>query len=273
MQTIEKIFLSLLRKYASSKYGKMQSQSFFENLHRQALAGMNYGKGSNIDESGEGEVLNLLTRKLTPNPVLFDVGANKGEYSMLLGKIFPSGKIYSFEPDALNYSSLKENVSMQNLKAFNIAFGSEIHEAELYSNKSYPGISGLYKRDLSHIGIGMESSGKIYVDTIDIFSATNNIEKIDFLKLDTEGSELDILIGASNMLANDAISAIQFEFGGCNIDSKTYFKDFYRLLTPRFNLYRILQDGIFPMAAYSEYEEIFVTSNFLALHKDLDYTA
>jgi hypothetical protein len=82
--------------------------------------------------------------------------------------------------------------------------------------------------------------------------------------MDVEGNELNILNGAKRMIENDSIDFIQFEFGGCNIDSRTFFQDFFYLLKERYRIYRILKNGLYPIDSYSEKYEIFITTNYLA---------
>ena len=60
---------------------------------------------------------------------------------------------------------------------------------------------------------------------------------------------------------------IQFEFGGCNIDYRTYFRDFYYLLKENYKIYRILKDGLFELKQYKESYEIFINVNYLAIRK------
>ena len=98
---------------------------------------------------------------------------------------------------------------------------------------------------------------------IDNFCLNSCIEKIHFLKLDIEGNEYNALLGAEKMLKAKKIDFIQFEFGGCNIDSRTYFQDFWYLLKDDYNFYRILKNGLHPIKNYSESLEIFITINFL----------
>jgi len=113
----------------------------------------------------------------------------------------------------------------------------------------------------------MDFEEVVDIRTIDSFCLEKNIDHISFLKLDTEGNELNILKGAKNMINSEKIDFIQFEFGGCNIDSKTYFQDFYYLLNPRYQIYRILENGLFPIKKYCETNEIFLTTNYLAEKK------
>jgi hypothetical protein len=62
---------------------------------------------------------------------------------------------------------------------------------------------------------------------------------------------------------------IQFEFGGCNIDSRTYFKDFYELLSLKYRLFRLTVDGMVPIDRYHERHEQFTTTNFIAIHRSI----
>jgi hypothetical protein len=58
-----------------------------------------------------------------------------------------------------------------------------------------------------------------------------------------------------------------FEFGGCNIDSRTYFQDFFYLLQDQYDISRIVRDGIYKIEKYKEIYELFRNSNFLAESK------
>ena len=62
------------------------------------------------------------------------------------------------------------------------------------------------------------------------FCIKNNIDKIDLLKLDTEGSEYEVLLGGRKMLLNNKIKTIFFEFNEMNVFSRVFFRDFYKLL-------------------------------------------
>jgi hypothetical protein len=65
------------------------------------------------------------------------------------------------------------------------------------------------------------------------------------------------------MIKNNRIKYIQFEFGGTNIDSKIYFRDFYYMLNNDYKIYRILRNGLRYINRYEEKLEIFSYSNFL----------
>jgi len=82
-----------------------------------------------------------------------------------------------------------------------------------------------------------------------------------------EGHELKVLQGAFHLLSSQAIDYIQFEFGGANIDSKTFLQDFFYYLNPYYKIFRIVRDGLTPLEGYAERFEIFMYSNFLALSR------
>ena len=109
----------------------------------------------------------------------------------------------------------------------------------------------------------------INLTTINIFCKQNKIKKINFLKMDTEGHELEVLKGASNLLNKNLIDFIQFEFGGCNINSRTFFQDYFYLLRDKFHIYRILKRGLHKITHYQEIYEQFLTTNYLAQSKKI----
>ena len=90
------------------------------------------------------------------------------------------------------------------------------------------------------------------------------------MKLDVEGHELDVLRGAVRMLESQKIKMISFEFGSCNLDSRTYFQDFFYFFKEigMSTLFRITPSGyLSPIKEYQEIYEQFRTTNFIALPK------
>jgi hypothetical protein len=72
--------------------------------------------------------------------------------------------------------------------------------------------------------------------------------------------------GARRLLETRAIDAIQFEFGGANIDAKVFLRDIIGVLAPEFEVFRLLRDGLEPVRM-DEREEIFTYVNFVALRR------
>ncbi|MCO5230486.1 MAG: FkbM family methyltransferase [Chitinophagales bacterium] len=250
---------------------KIGNQYIWNNLFLLSLRQMNFGNGGYFHQSGELFVAEHIKRKLKNEDsiTIFDVGANVGNYAKSLSKVFDNNaKIYSFEPSKSTFEIFKSNTQdIKNIIGNNFGFSDNVYQHTLFKDFEGSGLASVYQRNLDHWGITMDKSEEIQLSTIDKFCKDNQIDHIHFLKLDIEGHELNALKGAKEMLSNKKIDFIQFEFGGCNIDSRTYFQDFYYLLKDDYKIYRILKDGIYELPTYKETYEIFMTINYLAIKR------
>ena len=93
-------------------FGSMNFFNFWKSLYELSLKGMNIGGGGNVFESGEFSVLQTMKNNfgLPSTPILFDVGANVGKYTLMLANIFPNAEIHSFEPGHATFATLTDNV-------------------------------------------------------------------------------------------------------------------------------------------------------------------
>lgn len=238
-------------------------QRLYSMVYHLGLYGMNYGVSGDIHSNGEMNLLqNLRARIKSPNPVLFDVGANVGEYANLLGDVFgPEARIYAFEPSTPTWEVLRTKLTHANIEAVNLGLSHAVADVKLYRNQELSSLASVYPRQMQEAKI--EDFELVSLTTLDRFCAERGITTIDFLKIDVEGHEIKVLEGASDMLARRAIRFIQFEFGGTNIDSRVFLRDFLNLLSPNYRIYRVVTDGVYPVA-YTETLEIFSYSNFFA---------
>jgi len=153
----------------------------------------------------------------TQSPVIFDVGANVGDISILYRNLFPEAKIYSFEPSPDSFSVLKEKVSEDNeIYVFPYAIAEDSGKSILHQN-SQPSTNSLlptHSDGVSYWGDGLlETQNTVEVSTVSIddFCKENSIDHIDILKLDIQGFEYPALLGARNMLQGKKISLIYSE--------------------------------------------------------------
>ena len=227
-------------------------------------------KYENSQISGEDffvkKILNQYLKKVT-RPVLFDVGANTGEYTQMLAITFVDAHIYSFEPNNRTFEQLNK-ILLPNIKCFNIGLGAEKKNAKIYTyaDSLESQHASLYKdvfTDIHHTTQVIEIDFQL--DTIDNFCKKQAIDKIDFLKIDTEGHEHEVLKGASAMLAAGKILLIQFEFNEMNVISRVFLKDFYTLLN-NYHIFRIDTNRLIPLFNYSPQNEIFQFQNLVAIH-------
>lgn len=151
-------------------------------------------------------------RELLPNSsdlTFFDVGANEGQTALQLHRAFPKAQIHSFEPGRNTFQLLTSNVgNVPQINGHNFALGSEDGTAPLYLHGWSQGNSLV--PELAGTPSGTEN---VDVTTIDAFCAENGIRGIDLLKTDTEGFDLDVIAGASNLLRSGRVHLIYSEIG------------------------------------------------------------
>jgi FkbM family methyltransferase len=206
------------------------------------------------------------------------VGANVGDYSKLVARHVPAATVYAFEPSREVYRQLAHNLSetdgAERFRTFNLGLSDEEKTVELYSytveGEAQSLISSIDRRlPTQVVAVEVSASEEVRVRTLDRFCEEQGVARIDFLKLDVEGHELAVLRGARRLLGEGAVSLIQFEFGPANIYSRTFFYDFWSLLSGGFDLYRIIPRGIVPITYYGEHREVFLTTNYLAVRRPL----
>lgn len=262
-------FKEIILRVVRKKY----FQPIWERLFHYSKIGMNYWGGATVGYSGEEYALRYANSKfqkeLPRKFTIFDVGANIGQFTQLAAQeISVDKKIYSFEPSDKTFhvlsSLIQDKVRFGDVVAYNVGMGAVQGSLTLYSSECSSTIASLYNLENPLREFKDEFKEIVQIDTIDNFCKANSIINIDYLKLDIEGHEYQVLQGAVDMLSNSKISFIQFEFGECQIDSRTFFRDFYKLLKGKYNIYRIISDGLAPISNYSSDLEVFSTANYLA---------
>jgi FkbM family methyltransferase len=261
-KTIKKIFL-----------GKKAFQPIFESLYRLALRGMNIGNGGDFTISGEKNMLKIIRTFFEKEATItiFDVGANIGEYSEEIVHTFKGlpFNLYSFEPSKEAFAELfkRKQLNLNTIHKIPLGLSNKEGLATIYTNTLGSKLGSLYQRVVPHRQFDLKE--QVTLTTIDSFCSKKSITHINFLKLDIEGNELQTLVGAQKMLSSNSIDIIQFEFGGANIDGRTYLRDFFVTLGKNYIFYRILRDGLWKISSYGEHWELFSVTNYLAVRKEL----
>lgn len=141
--------------------------------------------------------------------VIFDVGANIGQSSCLFLKEFPQAKIWSFEPSHENFRKMAARLSEEcRVVCENVALSSSEGSMSLAHTDDETRFHLVHEPTISDSNKEFET---VSVTTVDSYCSAKGIAHIDFLKIDTEGHDLDVLFGSENMIRNDKISFIQCE--------------------------------------------------------------
>jgi FkbM family methyltransferase len=152
-----------------------------------------------INEIYEPYETELISSIIKPGSVVLDIGANIGYHTLLFAKLVgQSGKVFAFEPDPANFRLLEKNVSVNgypNVALEQKAVSNRNEKKKLYLHESNPMMHTIFK---SQQRSGLDS---VEIDTISLDNYFSNYGgKIDFIKMDIEGSEYTALEGMQTIL-------------------------------------------------------------------------
>ena len=232
----------------------------------EALTQMAQGKGYGSSVGQEtAAVRELLGGAAERALVVLDVGANVGEWTLHALNALPNAAIHCFEPSSAAFAELSTRVGQHpRVSVHRLALSNADGEALLYTNAPGSKLGSLTKRRL--VGLDFSFQEPVTTRTLESWSRSDGVSVVDVLKLDVEGHEMDALRGAGGLL--DTVRVIQFEFGGCNIDTRTYFRDFWYFFTETGRrIYRLGPAGLRSLDQYTERDETFVTTNYFVTRR------
>ncbi len=164
------------------------------------------------------QILEMCLPFLGETPVIFDVGACKGEYTDYVLSKVQKAECFLFEPNSDLFKRLKYKNKYQ------VALSDKSGQIDFYvCPGKHNELSSIYEREV----FKQTGSVKEIVrsTTVDLFCKENEIDFIDFLKIDVEGAEFDVLKGAEFMMFEKKLKFIQVEYGGTYIDAGIKFED------------------------------------------------
>ncbi len=182
--------------------------------------------------------LNFIT---DTTPTVFDVGANLGTWTSALLKAIPhTRKVVMFEPQTSCWTTLGKMCSpIVELEKAAVSNKSEMLTFWVSPNHE---ISSLYKSACAN-----DESRQISVQavTLDDYIDQNQIQSVDYVKIDVEGHELAVIKGAERSIQKGIIKAFSFEIGQADVASRTFFADFWQQITAlHLQIYRLGHDGL-----------------------------
>ncbi len=158
-----------------------------------------------------------LADLLSGAPVCLHVGASDGRHSYVMTQVAPKARIYAFEPSAFAYEVLKVGIAWHRIgkqvTAIHAAASDKPGELLLVTPKKTSGRmgrayayvaetrpNGAARPDLEDTGMNIEPTPVI---TLDAFCAEHGVDRVDFIRMDIEGAELQALMGALKILDRD----------------------------------------------------------------------
>lgn len=173
--------------------------------------------------SYEPDVTKILQKILEPGDVFIDVGANVGYFTVLGSTLVgPEGKVFAFEPDPKNIDRIKfhcANNKCDNVQIISRPASHSVEDVKFYFNKSSSGGNALWNPG-EYFGDPDFNDGYTVMKSTTLSDefATQGIEKIKLVKIDTEGAEYSILKGAKDWLTGQSIPFIIAELNGFGLN-------------------------------------------------------
>lgn len=260
MQLYKQSLANKLAKSAAKPLSRIVCSRWFYKPARVADAYLNFlmGKGAGTGWDMAEEIRAAVVRIRRAQPVVFDVGANVGSWSQALLQRIPAAKIYMFDPSPGCQAAIRDK-NLAGITLMPCALGESPGTATYYSSSPTDGTASLHERHDSPFQDFKYGTTVVNVRTIDEIIEVEKIDFVDFMKMDIEGHESFALRGARKALASGKIGALSFEFGSSNVNSRTFFHDFWDILKDAgYSVFRITPSGKdIPVEDYYEDEEYF----------------
>jgi FkbM family methyltransferase len=230
----------------------------------------------NVDMLTNGEQ-RVMQAFIPSSKVVFDVGANKGDWAKEALRLNPDIELHCFEPTSAAFALLEGELRKVggSVHLNRVGLSSAPGETEAFLFGEGQGDNSLYLRkglgyNAGHVQTKVEH---VALDSLDAYCERLSVARIDFMKIDVEGHELAVLRGGSSLFKEHRIGLVQFEYGGTYVDSRALLLDCFEFLTERgYLLYKIFPGVLRSVPSYDERLESFRYSNWLAAprHHPLD---
>jgi FkbM family methyltransferase len=204
-------------------------------------------------DTKEQKYINISSKYFKDNGIVIDVGAFFGEWTFQIMNVSPNNSFFLFEPNIENFNILvKRFENYKNVTLINSGVGDSIYSAEYFNLKNKDNgirsMSGFVKREIYN----KYEVEKIIIDILNLDSI-NFVEDINFLKIDVEGFELDVLKGSNNLLSKNKIKFIQFEYGGTFLDKGISLNDIILYLKSfGYNTYNFKNETIYEVVNFKD---------------------
>lgn len=156
---------------------------------------------------------------------VFDVGANVGELTLLFSRfVGAGGVVHAFEPSGAGFerlSAVARAASLRNVRLNRLALAEEEGAVRLHVyDEDHLSWTTQARRPLEDYGIEVKptTTEEAAATTVDLYCERNNVSTIDLLKVDVEGAEFQVLLGARRMLRERRVRLLTFEFGQTTFD-------------------------------------------------------
>lgn len=245
------------------------TQPVNDALMNLALRGMGHNNGWQLRRSGEAWFIGSVLAPTKPK-VCVDVGANIGEYSRALLRR-TNAYVYAFEPlpDAFDELTRMDTRYVTRLNPVNAALGAEVGSMPLHYGNGLSEHASL-SEDVNRIDwVGMVNTHTmdVPVTTLDEYFDTKHFNRIDLIKIDTEGYEYEVLLGGEATIKAFRPRFIQIEMNVHQLARGHTLLDFADLL-PDYDAFRLLPHGMLRVDPLRPQNNIACFANYVFVRKE-----
>lgn len=207
--------------------------------------------------------------------IAFDIGANVGNYSNMILENFGDCYVYCFEPHPETFQKLLANIG-ENKKVTleNFACSDTEEIVNIYGGGTGASLLESVHKNCDTNDKSEYDNNLVNTLILDKYINQNNINKINLLKIDTEGYELNVLESVVQTINKKMIEFVQFEFNSMQVYNKTFLNDMHRILN-NYYFYRLLPNELLLLELDKKYvpfyHEIFAYQNIVCVRKDIEF--
>jgi len=218
-------------RYAQTKWASLNfrvGRSFVtttsalgKKIHFQVSSYKEYHMRARLSYVAEKSTMNWIEHFIGPNDIVYDIGANVGAYSLLIGKIMRDhqgkGKVFAFEPESANFYSLNRNIIINKLSdqiiPIPLAFGDRLKLGQFFLSSNVPGSATHGLDEPKSEGIPFEPTHKqgIIAMPLNEFIRLETVDFPNHIKIDVDGLEKTIVENMNDVLADQRLKTVIIE--------------------------------------------------------------
>jgi len=266
ISTAEQELISDFFEFYSEKKHDEKFRKLNKQLLKECLSVRGYENYSNQLESGEDFFIQEILAKSNPT-LCIDVGANIGRYSAsLLEKT--NTRVIAFEPVPTTFIKLIENLTgyLDRVVLENTGVGSKNERLNIYHNINSHDLATFVEKTQQIEYTSNRLKTTVPVVTLDSYCEKNNINHIDFLKIDVEGFESDVFDGAQKIFSELKPKFIQIEFNWHQLFCNKSLNWFAEQL-PDYDVYQLIPNNWVQRNPVDPLSNLFLFSNFVFVRK------
>src|SRR5215207_8885065 len=174
----------------------------------------------------EEDIVKLFRPK--QGDIVVDIGAHIGKYTIIASKMVGSkGKVIAIEAHPVNYDILKQNIvinKLSNVIALNYAVHSMKTTVKLYEPGQEAGFTIYNTIMTDRTLLNNQKYVEVKADTLDSLLLENGIKEVNWIKIDVEGAEYEVLKGATNILSSSKDISLLIEIHNVGANNKTFYE-------------------------------------------------